>query len=486
MAAGSFAVIAELPVHDPPFMMQADKPKGGKASTHGLLIGSYRQPAAAQAADNHAASDIGQPLSAMASRPSTVMSANHRYASTLATEASSSCSEPESAAESAAELIQPEPQMSQPETKAASLSRQTLVHKETVRPRASRHGSVGRTAGSDVQRADCVSQRAGLPKRKAGSNAAREPSPCLGLQAQLREQHPFKPLTAPLQRHSTGHKGQLQNRCSTAALQRQDGPSLQTAQQQTKSVLDEESQLVGSLKRLDHQLGFPQQHNNSVSGDVMQPRCPPELQWEATNNTTAPVQATSDKLLSPARHSRLHAPHDAKPGPAKPGMTNSSQSQQLRPFGRAFAPRLGAGAKGPETADSPLRQTCAAAAADGPPCPLARPVPNGSNMRTKGRTRAKGKGKNQLPGSDGKHAAAVAVGRDSGDMSNSAEQRLLQSSLARLDARLSSLTAKSGGKSRNRLCRLTAPNVAFALCASRQYKDSSPEHVPCHICHAEA
>ena len=468
--------------------MQAEKPQEGKASVRGLLIGSYRLPvaaqAAAQAADSHAASDTDQPLSAMASRPSTVMSANYRYASTLATEASSSCSEPESAAESAAELIQLESQMSQPETKAASFSRQALLGKETVRPHANRHGSVGRTAGSGMQRADCVSQRAGLLKRKAGSDAARGPSPCLGLQAQLREQHPFKPLTAPLQRHGTGHKGQLQSRRSTAALQRQDGSLVQAAQQQTKFDLAEESQLLASLRRLDHQLGSAQQRNNNVSGDVMQPGCPSELQWEATNTTTAPVQATSDRLLSPARHSRLHAPHDAMTGPAKPGMTNSNQSQLLRPFGRAFAPRLGAGAKGPETADSPLRRTCTAAATGGPPCPLARPVPKGSNMRTKGRTRAKGQGRNQSPA--GKHAAAVAVGRDSGDMSNSAEQRLLQSSLARLDARMSSLTAKSGGKSRNRLCCLTAPNAAIALCASPHYEASSPEHVPCHICQAEA
>lgn len=430
-------------------MMQADKPKRGKAPTHGLLIGSYRQPVAAQAADSHAALNTDQPLSAMASRPSTVMSANYRYASTLATEASSSCSEPESAAE----LTQPESQMSQPEMKAASFSRQALVGRETVRPHASRHASVGRTAGSVMQRAEGVSQRAGLLKRKAGSDAAREPSPCLGLQAQLREQHPFKPLTAPMQRHVTSHKGQLQSRRSTAALQRQGGSLVQAAQQQTKSELDEESQLLASLKRLDHQLGSRQQHNNSVSGDMMQPRCLSELQWEATNTTTAPVQATSDRLLSAARHSRLHVPHDAKPGLAKPGMINSNQSQQLRPFGRVFAPRLGAGAKGPETDGSPIRQTGAAAAADGAPCPLGRPVPKGSDTRTKGRTRAKGKGKTQ-------HAAAVAVGRNSGDMGNSAEQRLLQSSLARLDARLSSLAAKSGGKSRNRMCCLTAPNFA--------------------------
>ncbi len=465
--------------------MQAGKPKGGKAPTHGLLIGSYRLPVAAQAAaqtaDSHAALDTDQPLSAMPSRPSTLMSANYRYASTLATEASSSCSEPESAAESAAELTQPESQTSQPET-AASLSKQALVGKETLRPHASRHGSVGRTAGSDVQRAEGVSQRAGLLKRKAGSDAARGPSPCLGLQAQLREQHPFKPLTAPLQRHATGHKGQLQSRRSTAALQRQDGSLTQAAQQQTKSVLDEESQLLASLKRLDHQLGSPLQHNDCVSGDMVQPRCTSELQWEATNTTTAPVQATSDRLLSPARHSRLHALHDAMPGPAKPGMTSSNQSQLLKPFGRAFAPRLGAGAKGPETANSPLRQTGAATAADGAPCPLARPVAKGRDMRTKGKTRAKGN--NQSP--DGKHAAAVAGGRDSGDMTNSAEQQLLQSSLARLDARLSSLTDKSGGKSRNCLCCLTAPNAAIALCASPHCEPSSPKHVPCQIYHAEA
>ncbi|DBA94821.1 hypothetical protein WJX77_006721 [Trebouxia sp. C0004] len=399
---------------------QADKPQGGKASTHGLLIGSYCQPATAhapaQAADSHAVADTSQPLSAMASRPSTVMSANCRYASTLATEASSSCSEPESAAKSAAELTQPESQMTKPETKAASFSRQALVGKETVRPHASRQGSVG-------------------------SHAARGPSPCLGLQAQLREQHPFEPLTVPLQRHSTSHKGQVQ--CNTAAVRRQDGSLVQAAQQHTKSVLDEELQLVASLKKLDHQPGSLHHHNNTVSHDVMQPRCPPELQWEATSNTTAPLQAGSDRLLSPAQHSRLHALHHAKPGPAKPGMIDSNQSQQLRPFGRAFAPRLGAGVKGAETADSPLRRTSAAAAADRAPCPLARPVLNGSNMRTKGRTRAKRKDKNHSP--DGKHAAAVAVGRDSGDVSNSAEQRLLQSSLARLDARLSRLTAKSGG-----------------------------------------
>ena len=473
-------------MHDPPFVMQGCKPKGAKAPTRGLLIGSYRQPAAAQAADSHAASDTCQPLSAMASRPSTVMSANYRYASTLATEASSSCSEPESAAESAAELNQPESQMSQPETKAACLSRQTLVGKETARHHANRHGSVGRTAGSDVQRAESVSQRAGLLKRKAGSDAAKGPSPCLGLQAQLREQHPFKLLTAPLQSHTTSHKGQLQSRRSTAALQRQDGSSVQAAQQQTKSILEEESQLVASLRRLDHELGCAnmQLHNKSVSAGVMQPTCPSELQWEATNNTTAPMQAISDRLLNSAPHSRLHALHDAKPAPAKPGMTNNHQRQQLRPFGRAFAPGLGANAMGPETAISPLRRTCAAAAADGAPCPLARPVPKGSNMRAKGRTKAKGKGQNQSP--DGKHAAAVAVGRDSGDMSNSAEQQLLQSSLARLDARLSSLTAKPGGKSKNRLCCLTAPKVAIALCASPQNEASSPEHVPCRICHAEA
>lgn len=462
-------------------MMQADKPKVGKAFTHGLLIGSYRQPAAAHAADSHAALDTDQPMSAMASRPSTVMSANYRYASMLATEASSSCSEPESAAESAAELTQPESQMSQPEMKAASLSKQALVSKEAVRPHASRHGP----AGSDVQRAEGVSQRAGLLKRKAGCDATRGLSPCLGLQAQLREQHPFKPLTAPLQRHATGHKGQLQNRRSTAALQHQDGSLVQAAQQQTKPDLDEESQLLASLKRLNPQLGFPQQRN-SVSGDVVQPRRPSELQWEATSTTTAAVHATSDRLLNPARHSRLHAPHDAKPGLAKPGMINSNQSQQLKPFGRAFAPRLGAGAKGPETDGSPLRRTGAAAAADGLPCPLARPVAKGRDMRTKGRTRAKGKGKTQLPGSDGKRTAAVAVGRDSEEMSNSAEQQLLQSSLARLDARLSSLTARSGGKSTNRLCCLTAPLAATALCASPQYEASSPEHVPCNICHAEA
>lgn len=437
-------------------MMQADKPQQGRAPTRGLLIGSYRQLVAAQAADSHAALDTDQPLSAMASRPSTVMSVNYRYASTLATEASSSCSEPESAAELAAELIPPESQMTKPETKAASLSRHALVCKETAQPPASRHGPVGRAAGSHVQRAECVSQRAGLLKRKARSDASERPPPGPGLQAQLREEHPFKPLIGPLQRHGTSHTGQLQNKRSTAALQSQDGSPLQAAQQQTKSDLDAESQLLASLSRLDHQLGSTQQHNKSVSGDVLQPRCPSALQWEATNSTTAPVQETSDTLLSPAR---LHELHDAMPGPAKPGMTDSNQSQRLRPFGRAFAPRLGAGAKGREITDSPIRQTCTAAAADRPPCPLTRPVAKGRDVRTKGRPRAKGKGKDQCP--DGKHAAAMAVGRNSGDMSNSAEQQLLESSLAKLDARLSSLTAKSGGKSRNHLCCLTAPSICI-------------------------
>ncbi|KAL0050252.1 hypothetical protein WJX82_007316 [Trebouxia sp. C0006] len=116
------------------------------------------------------------------------------------------------------------------------------------------------------------------------------------LQAQLREQHPFKPLTAPLQRHATGHKGQLQNRRSTAALQHQDGSLVQAAQQQTKPDLDEESQLLASLKRLNPQLGFPQQRNNSVSGDVVQPRRPSELQDSEEMSNSAEQQLLQSSL----------------------------------------------------------------------------------------------------------------------------------------------------------------------------------------------
>ena len=426
--------------------MQAVKPAQGKASNCGLLIGSYCQHATAHAAANGAASSAhGQPLTAMPSRPSTVMSANYRYASTLATEASSSCSEPEPSAELTqleTQMSEAESQVSQPALSATGFNLQVPIHAEAGQSLSRRHGSVPKGPGSDAGRAESVSQQAGRLKRKAGCDAGRELSPGSGLQAQLREQHPFVPLTAAVQqRHGTFHLHQARASQKSAAVQHEPGSGV-SAQQQPDLLLEQELRRQQSLQRLDSQRGRGTQGDRGVTRPIMQTPCLSELESEAAELNSARQQSAAGTLPSPAQQSRLHVRPGNRQKPVKPVVDSS---QQVRPFGRAFTPRLKPVAKEPATADRAAGRT-GAAAANGEACPTVRPVQSSQGTDAGGRTRTKGKGSKQPLAADGKAVAPTAVIGDEGDMSNSAEQQLLQSSLARLDARLFNLAARCGGK----------------------------------------
>lgn len=420
--------------------MQADKPTQGKASHCGLLIGSYCQHATAHAAANGAASSAqGQPLKAMPSRPSMVMSANYRYASTLATEASSSCSEPETSAELTqleTQMSEAESQVSQPALSATGFNRQVPIYAEAGQSLSRRHGSVPKGPGSDAGRAESVSPQAGRLKRKAGCDPGRGLSPCSGLQAQLREQHPFKPLTAAVQqRHGIVRASQ-----KSAAVQHEPGSGV-IAQQQPELLLEQEFQRQQSLQRLDSQLGRSQ-GDRGATRPTTQTAYLSELESEAAELNRAEQQSAASRLPSPAQQSRLHVRPSNRQKPVKPA---ADSSQQVRPFGRAFTPRLKPVAKEPEIADRAVGRT-GAAAANGEACPTDRPAQNSQGKDAGGRRRAKGKGSKQSLAADCKPVAPTAVTREDGDMSNSAEQQLLESSLARLDARLSNLAARCGGK----------------------------------------
>lgn len=405
--------------------MQDDKPDG-KTPSHGLLIGSYRYPAAGQSSKTNTCAtphNAAQSLSPMQSRPSTVMSANYRYASTLATEASSTCSEPESAAESASEMTPPEVHRPKPSRDAGSGAHADATgHGRQASVRAEAKAFLGKRLVAVSERAGSVSRKAGLLKRKAGSEAGRAASPCTGLQAQLREQHPFKPLTAAVQPgRALHHNRPLQQRLSQAPVQCQRGLSPSSWQMQPQSFLEEEeANLLASLQRLDTQLGTPTEYNSTLS-HVTQSGRQSELGVEARqDHSTVDQQSASTMLPTLAKDSRVYKMPSTVQKPVKDSTKPNAKGARTE-GGQTGNPR--------------------AAGADRQTCPASMPAEKGSGSAVKGRV--KGRGTQQSPLPNGK---AIAGDRGGLGVKNAAEQKLLQSSLARLDTRLSSLAAKCGGK----------------------------------------
>ena len=321
--------------------------------------------------------------------------ANHRYASSLATEASSSCSEPDSAAE----LSQLEAGTKQSINALASAQATAAgsFHRKDV-PAEDKAGSV-------ATRAEAASPYGGLLKRKAGSDVGRARS---GLQAQLRVQHPFTPLSGKLQ-----HAPFLADK---TALQHSHSPANLHQHQLPRALLDEESHLLASLQRLDTQLAVSQRAD-SVSGHVPQPACVPEVQSEASvghRKLSTPTQYLRLQSV-PAAVPKLNKQGFRKAGDCAPGQRKGSSSKGTlqEPSGRAR--RVAAERKACSSVLSP--------------------------EEVRGRMRGRGR-KQSSPNS---RAAYAAVGINNADVNNSAEQQLLQSSLARLDSRLSTLASRCGG-----------------------------------------
>lgn len=400
----------------------------------GLLIGSYCNsgPLASDAADArtvrnssrqpiHAGGPLALPtLSPLSSRPSTV-SANHRYAPTLATEASTSSSEPESAAESAAGSAAGLAWGESGEERAAACTAGSTsstrgfgavpAHAEgsdaTCQPKVTVRLAAGK--------AHAVWKKAGLQRCQADSAfATAHAHHGAKLRTHLHAEHSFKPPSTPAaakSAHASAH------------------PSKQHAM---LPLGQEEFRLLESLQRLDCQLSLA--HKGSSRGEA-----PQHAQ-----------RSSLSRVPSPAQHSRLlaSAPSQQKP----PQSQRAAHANEASPPLSTQAIPTGPGAK---VASSRLPRRASrwpTAQADSPIIPpsstTAGSTVSGGHARFRGGRRAAAAAKLQ----GGRRAGAgmlsktAAVGGSEADASNSAEQQALQQSLAKLDARLTSLTARCAGR----------------------------------------
>ena len=373
----------------------------------GLLIGSYRHhgPATPTASDtasiantnSHQDSAEGHlafpSLSPLSSRPSTV-SANHRYAPSLATEASLSYSEPESAAE---------------------LAWSESGDQETVAcvagSRYSRQGLRGAQSRTGLSEAPChpsslPAGKAGLPRPQAGVVSSR---------AQSRHSAKVKPPATP------------------PALKSARAAALPTKQHAGSPVGEEESRLLASLQRLDCQLKTTAHKGGSQGSE-------PELPQYAH-------QSNSCRVSSPAQHSRLPA-------------SLSSQQKPLQPH---CAEQTNQGSQPPSTPDALAGPTASVAGkrhsrrvsgltavrAESQACPTNSATPRSGVRGGQARHMADRRAAAKLCSGSSTGISttrAVSVGSSKADVSNSTEQQALQQSLAKLDARLTGLTARCTGR----------------------------------------
>ena len=376
-------------------------------------------------------------LSPLSSGPSTV-SENNRYASKLATEASSVSSEPEPGSDSDAEL---DDSGGSEQATADQAARDNKAGKEFMPAgpeTGDSHPAVIKKAGSAAGKAEPARLRAALPHSRAESAVSTASTCSAKLQAHLRAQHPFHPLTA-----------------RTAVRPAQSSPQA-AALQKASPVADEEEEvrLVASSQRLGIQLGSPR------PGSIA---CDSGLSQDAVQAQHA-EQSGSGRGPSPARHSRRHDLLTLQQKPIRQQVTNdwnkatsSPSTPDVRPASRVKAKTAGKGHGGRAArlaTGQPDRQACLSdsSACHSHSCGRLHPaagVQAGSVFggRQAAAKTANGAGK---PGKVQNMASSQAV------ISNSAEQQLLQQSLAKLDVRLTSLAARCAGPLCCLCCLVTA------------------------------
>lgn len=354
------------------------------------------------------------------------MSANHRYAPTLATEASLSSSEPESAAESPAG--------------SAARSAAGLAWGESGEEKAvpcvagsssgtRGFGAVpGHAEGTDATcqpkvtarlaagKAHAVWKKAGLQRRQADSASIT-----------AHDHHGAK-----LQRHL--HAEQSSKPPSTPAAPESMHASAHPSRQHAVLPLgqEEESGLLASVQRLDCQLSTA--HKGSSHGEAPQHA----------------RRSSSSRVPSPAQHSRLLP---SEPFQQKPLQSQcAAHADEASPPPSTQAIPTGPGAKVARSRLSGRAPTWSTAPADLPTIPLnsataGSTVSGGQAKRRGGRKAAAAKLQGGARAGAGMLSKAAAAGSSEADVTNSAEQQALQQSLAKLDARLTSLTARCAGRS---------------------------------------
>ena len=419
-AAGSLANLLTL-------LQQAAKPV---PTQRGLLIGSYRHPGlsspaaiaavSSASANSHSDSPRGNlafpTLSPLSSRPSTV-SANHRYASSLATEASLTGSEAESAAgvrqdvslgQEAAACAAGNPSSRQGLRAAQS---QAGVSPAPCHPPGLAAADTGccrpqANAQADDQ-ASAARKKAERPYHQLESASPRAHSRCSAkLQAHRHAQHPCKLPVTPLALQSARASRLAKKLCAVPPLG------------------EEESRLLASLQRLDYKLSSSPKH-----GSCFEPEQPQEAQ-QAQH-----AESSSSRVPRPAQHSRL--PVLLKPllpqcgdetyqAGLPPSTPNVQAGHTAKPANKRHSRRV-------------INATPVPASLQPRPSDSATAIVSGGQA---GRTAAA-----QLR--KGSRTGASIRGVDPGtraDVSNSAEQQALQQSLAKLDARLSNLSARCTGR----------------------------------------
>ena len=418
-AAGTLARLLTL-------LQQAAKPV---PTQRGLLIGSYHHPgpsppaaiaaASSASANSHSDSPRGSlvfpTLSPLSSRPSTV-SANHRYASPLATEASLTGSEAESAAESAAGVRWDESGGQEGAACAAgnSSSKQGLRGGQSqvgVSP-APCHPPGRATADTRHRRplADVQARtrkKAERPYHQAEPASPTARSRCSAkLQAHRHAQHPCKPPVTPPAVTSARASRLAKKLCTVSPVE------------------EEESRLLASLQRLDFKLSGNPRHGCRFESEQ------PQQAQQAQH-----AQSRSSRVPSPAQHSRLPALLQCGEGTCQAGLPPSTPNVQAGPTAKKYS-RGGSDVNPVHAGLQPRPSGSATARSIVSDDDQARCTAGSSTAAAQLRKDSR----------TGDSIRGIDPGSTKAAVSNSAEQQALQQSLAKLDARLSNLSARCTGR----------------------------------------
>ena len=433
----------------------------------GLLIGSYAHPgpsspaAIAAASSAHTTSHLDTAkgtlafptLSPLSSRPSTV-SANRRYASTLATEASQSGSEADSAGdstgdsatESAAAVMWEESWGQVTSACAKTSSSRKIKGLGAARWQAGLPAALDHPACLAAGRADrrCCRAKAqadthtvakadtqAIVKADAQASAPQKKAefPCRRAESASSGAHSLS--SAKLQAHTHAHT-RAQQPCKlpvTPLLLRSARASpLATKPSAVSPEEDEESRLLASLQRLDCKLSGTAKRGSSFKPEQAQQaessssRVPSAAQY-------SPLPASASSRQKPLLPLYAEDPHYPRLPPSTPEVM---AVPTVKPAGKRHS-RWVSGATPMPAGTHAIPSNVA----------TARGTVSGGQARGRtGRTGAVQMRKGSrtgtsMRGADGSSGQA--------DLTNSAEQQALQQSLAKLDARLPYLTARCTG-----------------------------------------
>ena len=433
----------------------------------GLLIGSYAHPgpsstatiAAASSANTNSHLDTAKgplafpTLSPLSSRPSTV-SANRRYASTLAT-ASQSGSEAESATESAAESPAESATESAAESAAAVMWEESwgqvtpaCAQNSSSRKKSKGVGAAGSQAGVTAALDHPASLAAGRADRRrcqakaqadtqtvakavaqadAQASAARQKAevPCWQAGSAFSGAH----SRSSAKLHAHPHAQQpCKLRVTPPLLRSARASPLATKLRAVSPVEDEESRLLASLQRLDCKLSGTPKHGSHFE--------PKQAQQAESSSSRVPSAAQHSPLPSSALSRQKPLLPQYAEEPHHPGLPASTPEVMavptVKPTGRKHSRRV--------SGATPVQAGTHAIPSD---VATSRGTVSGGQARGKaGRTGAVQMRKGSRTGTSMRGANGSS---GQADVSNSAEQQALQQSLAKLDARLPYLTARYSG-----------------------------------------